>query len=302
MTDTRREAERATLDLPVTLTVFAHLEDERADARERNVFDYVAGTATAVESMTTRALGDVHRGLRTLHAYVRALDAEARDGRRTEDADTWDALWELSDDLGFHDAYVVEFVEADIRRALEGHAREFHLGYWATRTATTPALRIECIDISFERGSLKTTLKLLIKGAPLALTILGWTALPVAQDQFERLRVQQEVRMIYGDERCLTTSVLNIDGKALLDAMAPELNFPAAASQEQRQRAVCLSQLALALSGFPVGPIDGIDGPKTWTQLDAFARSRGYKDSKDPAVFRELATALHHGARSLIRK
>lgn len=307
-----RWADEGAIELPFTLTVYADLAgtEQGIDELERRPSDYIPGTAVAVEAMTTRLLGDVDRARRALQKRIHALGEPRRDS--AEDArmpaidtliDVRRVLWELSDEKGFHDGYVIDFVAHDLRAALDGTFQPIQLAYWATRTGG-PALRLVCVSIEFEPGSLRSKLKLVGASTAFILTlVVGAAATPPGQDLYERYRVSQELTMIYGTESCLTRAEFEIDGGILLDAIASELSFNGPGlSPEQRLRAICLSQLALDLSGFRVGPIDGIYGPDTERQHRAFAKSKGYDDVRNPAVSRLLAAALHAGARTLVTK
>jgi hypothetical protein len=256
--------------------------------------------------MTTKLLGDIDRARRALQQHIRALEEPRRntkDDSPIEVVDVQHALWELSYERSFHDGYHVDFVADKLRAALEGKFQPIRLGYWATQFSPYPDLRLTCVAIEFEPGSLRSKLKLVGASTALVLTLMVSAGGPLLQEQYERYRVAQEVSMIYGAERCITNAEMEIDGRVLLDALASDLNFNAPGiSPEQRQRAVCLSQLALDLSGFPIGPIDGIYGPVTEKQHRAFAKAKGYGDVQNQAVSRLLAEALHVGARRLVTK
>jgi hypothetical protein len=291
--------------VPALLAVYTHLESENWTRRERSRMNYVEGTAAAIEAASTRILGDVDRTRQALRRYVLALGKPERGGVTTDReefaVDVEEELFELFAKPN-DSAATVTFVDASLRAALAERFEPFAIGFWGVRGDDRPRLQLVCGGIEFEDGSLKSKLTIALAGAGAVLTLgIAAAQTPAAQEQWTRHQVRQEIRIDYGHERCFTTATFEVDYNSVLDAMTPELNFHNA-SGDQRARAVCLTQLGLSLAGHPVGPIDGKDGHRTWQELTDYAKSKGYNDPKDPAVFRELTKDMHKGARDLVGK
>jgi hypothetical protein len=268
---------------------------------------FLPATVFAIESASTRLFGDA-AGLRD--ALGRRL-REQMDSRREstgEDAavDVFDALWEITDRSGLHSAFVVISIDQAVRTALTSSdvRQGFLLGYWASRLG--PGVDIRCERITFETGSLKTYLENLAKGTGFALTLLvAGAATQPAVDAYGRYRITQEITSVYGGEPFMTSTTIELNASALLDAAADDMNFSAPGlDQLERARRTAFVQLALDLNGYPVGRIDGACGRITQGQLSAFAHNKGLKsgDINDPNLRRALVRALHSGAWELIRR
>jgi hypothetical protein len=303
--------ERAVRTLPFSIVVscdFAPGQSLNIEGRApAQVF--LPATVFAIESATTRLFGDAAR-LRTALGRRFAERVGSSDEERGNDRsiNVVDALWELGDRSGFHPAFVVGTIDQAVRDALTQTepGRGFLLGYWVSPLGPHPSVDIRCEKIAFESGSLKTYLQNFARGTGFALTLLvAGAATQPAVDTYERYRITQEITSIYGGEPFLTSTTIEFDSKALLDAAADDMNFlePGIDALEKARR-TALVQLALDLNGFPVGRIDGVCGQNTQKQLEAFGHKHGIKTGYigDPNLRRALVRVLHSGAWDLVKR
>jgi peptidoglycan hydrolase-like protein with peptidoglycan-binding domain len=155
-------------------------------------------------------------------------------------------------------------------------------------------------------GSLRSKLKLIGAGTSfILLLIVNTGGKSAVEDFYNNLtatsRIEQRITTEYGGENCFTTATLEVDRQKLLDATANDMNFEAPGlSDVARARAVCMTQLALEMSGHPVGPIDGIYGPSTRGSLERFAHDQRLPaDITNHSLRFRLAAALHVGVQAL---
>jgi hypothetical protein len=290
-----------TVDLTLVLECEASFEDESGAAAKRAPSDYSKITGIAVQV----SIANLIAGAEEIRRAVRLWLISSAEPERGQPRMDQNLLWQLFPELSLeHGQSGFTVVASDhIDRAIRGTFNTFLVGGWIASDGRIGPTLI-CVEATFAEGSLKTTLKITGQaiGATLALLLAAATTEP-GQDIFVRHKITQQISIHYNNERCFANPTIGIEPDFWTTAVAEQFNYEAdGISPDERTRRVCAVQMALDLSGFPVGQIDGKDGPKTDGQVQAFAKKHNVVASvRDPSLCRYLALALEDGARSLKR-
>jgi hypothetical protein len=294
--------DRGAVLIPFAIRVYAgfNVPDMRFPATA-----YVPAVEIALQSIVARLFNGGERSRQLLRAYVAAVADRMPLHDKLPISRVDEIFWELSDNHGLHSRYLLDPLDARLRRMLEGESGPMQIGVWAFQSGEFPLVRINCEKFEFSDGSLHVSLGGYLNGTVLALTLL-FAALssPVGVDIHDRIVIEQNMHSVYGGERCLTETWLTINASNLLNSTAAEFNFKAEGLSEAAQkRSMCLVQITIDFDGNSPGPIDGSFGSRSELALEAFQQKHNlkHKDVTDAELQRELAKAFHKGLKDMVR-